>query len=77
MDPVIQHLLIYWTGFGISNILLGASIMMLLKGTLPPPMTHKKASPVISTGILVVGLTMMLVFGTPALLQETIEFMTQ
>jgi hypothetical protein len=77
VDPVIKHLLIYWTGFGISNILLGASIMMLVKGTLPPPMTHKKANPVLSTSILVVGLTMMLVFGTPALLQETIEFMTQ
>lgn len=74
MDPVIKHLLIYWTGFGISNILLGASIMMLLKGTMPPPMTHRKASPVLSTSIFVVGLTMMLVFGTPALLQETLEF---
>lgn len=63
-------LMIYWAGFGLSNILLGASVMMLVKGTLP---NGRKVSPVLSTSIFVVGLTMLLVFGTPALLRDTLK----
>ncbi len=70
MDPVVTKLLIYWVLFGVSNILLGASIMMLWTGKLP---NGRRVHPVISTSILVIGLTMMLRYGVPDLLKQTLE----
>lgn len=72
-----MDLLIKWGLFLVSQALLGGSLMMLIKGTMPPPMTHKKVAPVVATGVFVVALTMMLVFGTPELLQDTIELLTK
>jgi hypothetical protein len=73
----LKTLAINWVGFFISNALLGAAIMMLWKGTLPPPMSKVKVHPLISTTVLVAGTTTMLVFGTPGLLQQTIETLTK
>jgi hypothetical protein len=73
----LKTLAINWVGFFISNGLLGAAVMMLWKGTLPPPMGNVKVHPLISTTVLVAGSTMMLVFGTPGLLQQTIETLTK
>jgi hypothetical protein len=61
-----------WALFGLSQALLGASVMMLAKGTLPPPFTHKKASPVFATFQMIVGLTMMIWFGREDLLKDTL-----
>lgn len=66
-----------WALFLVSNALLGSSVMMMVKGTMPPPFASRKASPVFATGIFVVGLTMMLVYGEPDLLQVTIEALTK
>jgi hypothetical protein len=59
-----------WVLFLISNAILGASIMMLFTGKLPP--LKVKVPAIISTGVFVVGMTMMLVYGSPDLLQQTI-----
>lgn len=68
MSPWIALLL-----FLIGNAILGSAVIMLVKGTMPPPMTHKRATPGFATFILLVGLTMMLHFGTPRLLLQLIE----
>lgn len=69
----LATLIRYWVSFGISQAILGSSIMMISKGTLPPPLAHKKANPVFATALFVVGMTAMLVYGTPDLLQITID----
>jgi polyferredoxin len=61
-----------WLYFLISNGVLGASVMMMWKGTFPPPMQKMKAPKLLSTAIFVVGLTAFMVFGTQDLLQQTI-----
>lgn len=67
-------ILIDWALFGVSNVLLGASIMMLWSGKLP---NGKKVNPLVGTSLMVVGLTMMLVFGTDHLLQDTLKMLTK
>ena len=64
MNPVLLSLLIKWVLFGVSNIILVVSVAMMFKA--------KKVSPIVSTGLFVVGMTMMIVFGQPDLLQNTI-----
>lgn len=63
-------LLRYWILFGVSNVLLGAGTMMFYKA---PPGLRQKVSPLAATTVFVVGMTMMLVYGTPDLLLLTIQ----
>ena len=63
---------VMWVGFLISNAVLGASVMMMWKGTFPPPMHNVKAPKLLSTAIFVVGMTAFTVFGTQDLLQQTL-----
>lgn len=72
MSDAARTILFNWIFFLISNGVLGASVMMLAKGTLPPPMTRVKVPAILSTALFVIGLTGMLRFGTPDLLQGTI-----
>lgn len=65
-----------WINWGftiLSILLLGGSIMMMVKGTMPPPLTRLRAHPIVATGVFVAGLTLLLVYGTADLLQVTIE----
>lgn len=55
---------------------LGASVIMLWTGKFPPPLSNKRANPILSTALLVAGLTATLVFGTPDLLQTTVQTLT-
>jgi hypothetical protein len=73
---VFINIWVNWVVFLISNALLGAAIMMLWKGTMPPPMQHKKASPIASTTLFVVAMTLFTMFGTQDLLQQTISVLT-
>lgn len=59
--------------FLIGNAVLGSGVMMLARGTFPPPFTNRKAHPILSTLVLLVGLTLMLHFGTPELLDELLK----
>ena len=72
-----SEILMNWALFGVSQALLGASIVFMYKGKMPPPFTHKKATPIMATATLVVGLTMMIVFGTEGLLEATIIKLTR
>lgn len=62
-------LLITWALFGLSNILLVASILMLAKAG---PFAKKRIGFVPATGLFVIALTLLLVSGKQNLLQATI-----
>ncbi len=66
----LTQLIISWAIFGASNILLGASVMMLIKGG---PFAKRPVPPALATFIFIVGLTMALVGGKQNLLQATIS----
>ncbi|HEY8346774.1 MAG TPA: hypothetical protein VIL07_05780 [Symbiobacteriaceae bacterium] len=68
-----QSLWVNWAFVLLSGLLLGGSILMMTTGTLPPPFSRRRASPLFATSVFVVGLTLLLVYGTPDLLQSTIE----
>lgn len=70
---VVQSIWLNWIFFLVTNAILGASVMMLWKGTLPPPAGNVKVHPVLSTTLFVIGMTGLLVFGPPDLLQKTIN----
>lgn len=59
--------------FMVGNGLAGSGTIMIIKGTYPPPMTHIKSSPVLATFLLLLGMTMILHFGTPELLAQIID----
>jgi hypothetical protein len=61
-----------WAAVIIGSGLLGGSVMMLWKGTLPPPMSKVRVPAIVGTIIFVIGMTMLLVFGEPELLKNTI-----
>lgn len=65
----------YWVLFGVSNGLIGLACF-LYAGTLPPPMHHKKVKvrPELTTLILIIGITLMLMYGTPDLYDHTYKF---
>jgi hypothetical protein len=65
-----------WLFFLVTNAVLGASVIMMVKGTLPPPMTRVKVRPVVATSLFVVGMTGLLVFGEPDLLEATLNLLT-
>lgn len=69
----LVQLLIWWALFGLSNILLGASVGMLVKGG---PFAKKPVPPVVATFIFVCGMTLLLVAGKQNLLQITINLIT-
>lgn len=70
-------LLLDWIGVMVSTPLLGASVLMLWRGTPPPPLSRIKVSPLLSTSLLVVSLTGLLVFGNPDLLKDTIDLFSK
>jgi hypothetical protein len=72
---VAMSIWVKWLLMIVGSGMLGASIPMLWTGHLPPPMTNVKIHPILSTSIFVIGLTLLLVFGTPDLLQQTIELL--
>jgi hypothetical protein len=63
---------IKWAAVIVSSGILGASIMMMAKGTLPPPMSKVRVPAAVSTAIFIVGMTGLLVFGEPELLKNTL-----
>lgn len=65
-----------WAFMIVSSGMLGASVLMLWKGTLPPPMTNVKVPAVLSTFVLIVGMTGLLVFGDQDLLQKTLAVLS-
>ena len=65
-----------WALFLVSNAILGAGTMMLIKGTMPPPMTNMKVGPIAATTLFTIGMTGLIVFGEPELLQNTINMFT-
>ena len=65
-----------WIGVIVFSGLLGGSVMMLAKGTLPPPFSKVKVNPIFSTALFVIGMTGVLVFGEPELLLNTINMFT-
>jgi hypothetical protein len=69
----LQDLLLWWGLFLVSNVLLGASIGMLVKGG---PFRKVSVPPAAATFVLVCGLTLMLFAGKQNLLQATINFLT-
>lgn len=69
----LMNLLILWGLFGISNVLVGASVGMLVKGG---PFAKTRVSPMLATFIFVCGMTLLLVAGKQNLLQHTITFVT-
>jgi hypothetical protein len=75
-DSVPIPLPLKWILFFVFNGILGAGVMMLVKGTLPPPLTSRKAGPVLATTVFIIGMTGFLVFGEPDLLQVTINLLT-
>jgi len=62
-----------WAFTILSTLLLGGSILMITSGRMPPPLRSVRAHPIFATGVFVAGLTLLLVYGTPELLQQTIE----
>lgn len=66
-------LLAKWLGVFVFSGLLGGSVLMLFKGTLPPPFSKTRVHPVVSTAVFVLGMTGLLFFGEPELLQNTIN----
>ncbi len=67
MNPVTA-LIVFFIGSGI----LGAGLMMLVKGTYPG--TRTKANPIFSTFLLLFGHAMVLHFGDPGLLNALINY---
>lgn len=65
-----------WLLFFVSNGILGAGFMMLTKGSFPPPMSRVKVGPILATSVFVVGMTGLLVFGEPEMLQTTLNVLT-
>lgn len=59
--------------FLIGTLVLGSGIMMLFRGTYPPPLSSVRANPIVSTFILLIGLTLVLHFGTPDLLDQILK----
>lgn len=57
----------------LGTIFIGASVMMLARGTMPPPFAKVKASPALSTFLLILGMTMVMHFGWPDLLNALIQ----
>jgi hypothetical protein len=68
----MANLIWTWVLFGVSNLLLVASIPMLWTGKLP---NGRKVHPVVATAIFVVGMTGLLVFGPPDLLKNTLTLL--
>jgi hypothetical protein len=64
-----------WVAFFVFSGLLGGSVLMIAKGTLPPPFHKIRVSPIAATTAFVLGMTGTLVFGDPDLLQNTINLM--
>lgn len=62
-----------WIGVILFSGLLGGSVLMLAKGTLPPPFSNVRVNPILSTSVFVLGMTGLLVFGEPELLLNTIN----
>lgn len=62
-----------WAFTILSTLLLGGSVLMMASGRMPPPLSRVRAHPIVATGVFVAGLTLLLVYGTPELLQQTIE----
>ncbi|HWI63895.1 MAG TPA: hypothetical protein VNT75_18835 [Symbiobacteriaceae bacterium] len=65
-------LIVKWIGVMVFSGLLGGSVLMLWKGTLPPPFSNVRVGPVFSTALFVLGMTGLLVFGEPELLNVTL-----
>jgi len=61
-----------WALFLVSNGILGAGTMMLIKGTMPPPMSDVKVGPIFATTLFIVGMTGLIVFGEADLLNVTL-----
>lgn len=69
-------LLRYWVLLGIGGALQGATIFMFF-GTLPPPLAGKvkvNVNPVITAFLHAISWTIILVYGTQDLLQQTLDF---
>lgn len=65
------QLILWWVLFLVSNGILGVAFGLLVKGG---PFARLRVPPMLSTFILIVGLTLFLVAGRQNLLQETINF---
>ncbi|MEW8979054.1 MAG: hypothetical protein AB2385_11650 [Symbiobacterium sp.] len=63
------ELLMWWVLFLISNVVLAASVGLLAKAG---PFARLRVPPILSTFILICGMTLLLVSGKQNLLQETI-----
>lgn|GEM_PF-2082367 len=70
----LGQLILYWVIFGISNILLGLSVMMLTKGG---PFARLRVPPAVATFLFICGMTALLFGGKQNLLQSTINFFLQ
>jgi len=66
-------LVVKWIGVMVFSGLLGGSVLMLAKGTLPPPFSKIRVGAVLSTALFVLGMTGLLVFGEPELLLNTLN----
>lgn len=66
-----MQLLYWWALFLVSNLLLGASVGMLVKGG---PFAKMRIPPAAATFLLICGTTLLLVAGKQNLLQATITF---
>lgn len=65
-----------WLGVFLFSGLLGGSVLMLAKGTLPPPFSNVRVGAVFATVLFTLGMTGLLVFGEPDLLLNTINLAT-
>lgn len=56
--------------FGVSNVFLIAGLLMIVTRRFPPPFQKARAGPVLGTASLLVGLTMLMYFGTSELFAD-------
>lgn len=74
MDDKVVEIIKNWVLFHVFFGVMAASVPMLWTGRIP--VLNKKANPVLSTALFVVGMTGFLVYGTQDLLQATIDLIT-
>lgn len=67
----LQALIVWWALFMVSNMLVGASVAMLVKGG---PFARRTVPPAAATFLFICGMTLLLFSGKQNLLQATITF---
>jgi len=67
----LNQLILWWGLFLVSNGILGVAFGLLVKGG---PFAKLRVPPMLSTFLMIIGLTMFLVAGRQNLLQATINF---